>query len=291
MKLILKQLDNPLSGRLLARRVRIPCFDEQWHYHPELELIYLIKSRGVRFLGDHIDDFSDNELVLTGSNLPHLWRNDPQYYLTKKKDCVDVIIIQFREDFMGTDFINSKEASRIKELFSLSKQGILFTGDDKTQAIKLIRKLPDKTGVEQLLDLLMILNLLSNAKKPQLISGPYFQSPFRESEHDRINNVSRYLMDHFQENISLEKVASIANMSPNAFCRYFKKRTNRTLVQLLNEIRISHACKMIMHQKRKISEISVSCGFKSVTLFNRQFKQIMKMNPRKYRNLHQFGQK
>jgi len=287
MKLILKQIDNPLSGKVLARRVRIPCFDEQWHFHPELELIYLIKSRGVRFLGNSIADFSDNTLVLTGPNLPHLWRNDPQYYVVKKKDCVDVIIIQFRENFMGIDFLNSNEAVKIKQLFNLSKQGILFTGDDKRRVLKLIRKLPEKSGMEQLIDFLAILFLLSETKNFQFIAGQYFQNPYRESEHKRISNVSHYLMDHYNENISLTKVASIANMSPNAFCRYFKKRTNRSFIQFLNEIRISHACKIIIHDKKKISEISMSCGFKSLTLFNRQFKQIMKMTPIKYRNLHQ----
>jgi hypothetical protein len=136
MKLIHKQLNNPGSGRVMARRVRIPCFDEQWHFHPELELIYLIKSRGVRFLGDNIADFSDGEIVLTGPNLPHLWRNDPQYYLEKKKDCVDVIIIQFLENFMGSDFLSENEASRINQLFNLSKQGILFTSKDKSRVIR-----------------------------------------------------------------------------------------------------------------------------------------------------------
>jgi AraC-like DNA-binding protein len=290
MKLILKQLNNPGSDRVMARRVRIPCFDEQWHFHPELELIYLIKSRGVRFLGDNIADFSDGELVLTGPNLPHLWRNDPQYYVSKKKDCVDVIIIQFRESFMGNDFLSGNEASRIKQLFNLSKQGILFTGEGRAKVIKLIRKLPEKTGLEQVIDLLTILNHLSEEKEFHLISGPFHQSPFRESEHERINNVSRFLMDHYQENITLGQVAAIANMSPNAFCRYFKKRTNKSLIQFLNEIRISYACKLMIHDKKKISEISMSCGFKSLTLFNRQFRQIMKMNPRKYRNLHQLEQ-
>jgi transcriptional regulator GlxA family with amidase domain len=141
--------------------------------------------------------------------------------------------------------------------------------------------------LEQLIDLLTILNLLSEEKEFQLISGPFHQSPFRESEHERINNVTRFLMDHFQEIITLQKVAAIANMSPNAFCRYFKKRTNKSLIQFLNEIRISYACKLMVHEKKKISEISMSCGFKSATLFNRQFRQIMNMNPRKYRNLHQ----
>lgn len=287
MKLILKQIDNLLSGRVLARRVRIPCFDEQWHFHPELELIYLIKSRGVRFLGDSIADFSDDTLVLTGPNLPHLWRNDPQYYVARQKDCVDVIIIQFLENFMGIDFHKSNEAAKIRQLFNLSKQGILFTGEDKRRVIKLIRKLPEKSGMEQLIDLLTILHLLSETKNLQLISGQYFHSPFRESEHERIGNVSRFLIDHYQENISLSKVASIANMSPNAFCRYFKKRTGRSFIQFLNEIRISHACKIMIRDQKKISEISLNCGFKSVTLFNRQFKQIMNMTPIKYRNLHQ----
>lgn len=93
-------------------------------------------------------------------------------------------------------------------------------------------------------------------------------------------------MDHYQEDITLEKIASIASMSVNAFCRYFKKRTNRTLIQFLTEIRISHACRIMINQKKKISDISLMCGFNSVTLFNRQFKSIMNMSPREYRLKH-----
>ena len=286
MRLIQKQLDNPLSGSVMARRVRMPCFDEQWHFHPELELIYLIKSRGIRFLGDNIADFTDNELVLTGPNLPHLWRNDPQYYLKNNKSCIDVIIVQFREDFMGNDFLELKEASRIKKMFALSRRGILFKGDDRSNVTRLIRQIPDKSGIAQIIDLLTILNRLSEAKDPIPISGPYFNSPIKKSDYERVNNVTHYLMDHYQEHISLNEVASIANMSPNAFCRYFKKRTNRSLIQFLTEIRISQACKIMINQKKKISDISLMCGFRNVSLFNHQFRLIMKMSPMEYIQIH-----
>jgi AraC-like DNA-binding protein len=286
MRLIKKQIDYPFLGKVLARQVSIPCFDEQWHSHPELELIYIIKSRGVRFLGDSIADFFDDELVLAGPNLPHLWRNDPQYYLNKKKNRVELIIVQFREDFLGGNFLQTNEASKINQLIQLSKRGIKFTGNEKNKAVKLIRKLPEKDGITQLIDLLSILNILSKVKNPQLISSPFFQIPMRSFENDRINNVTRYLVEHFSENISLEKVSDIAHMSPTAFCRYFKKCTNRTFIEFLNEIRISYSCKIIMNGEMKISEISLICGFQSLTLFNRQFRKIMKMSPMEYRNLH-----
>jgi AraC-like DNA-binding protein len=119
-----------------------------------------------------------------------------------------------------------------------------------------------------------------------MISKAYLQSPIKEPEYERINNVTRYLMDHYQENISLEKIASIAHMSVNAFCRYFKKRTNRTLIQFLTEIKISHACRIMITQRKKISEVSLMCGFNSVSLFNRQFKKIMKISPKEYKLIH-----
>jgi AraC-like DNA-binding protein len=287
MKLIQKQIGNRLMGSVLARRVRIPCFDEQWHFHQELELIFLIKSKGIRFVGDNISEFSDNELVLTGPNLPHLYRNDPKYSAAGNRERVEVIIIQFLENFLGNDFLNVFEAEKLRQLFISSKRGILFGGEENIKAIRLIKKIPEKRGMSQLIDFITILNLLSESENHQLISSINIQRPYKESENERLSNVSCYLMDHYQENISLSKVADVANMSPNAFCRYFKKRTNRTLIQFLDEIRIGQACKILIDEKVNISDVSLMSGFNSLTLFNRKFKYLMHMNPREYRNQHQ----
>jgi AraC-like DNA-binding protein len=285
MKLLYKQIHNSLSGRISARRAQVPCYDTQWHFHEELELIYIIKGSGTRFIGENISPFSDGELTLVGSKLPHLWRNDSTQFVNGEITPVDMIIVQFREDVLGNDFLNLNESSLIKNIFQQAKQGIQFSETIKRKIFKPLIKITESKNMESIIELLIILNLLSKDNY-QLLSASYNESETENSDLTRIARIENYIKNRFRENISLTEVAGIANMSSNAFCRYFKKHTKYTLVEYVTELRIRYACKEIIKNNKKISEISYDSGFNSESLFNRQFTKIMNMKPRDYRQFH-----
>jgi AraC-like DNA-binding protein len=286
MKLIYKRINNPLSEKVSVRIRNTPCYDPHWHYHEELELLYCKKGDGIRFIGDNIGLFSEGELVLVGSNIPHLWCNNPEDLNSGKVDYTELHIIHFHENFLGKDFIDSAEASQIRNLLKLAECGILFTGDVKEKAIEHIYKLPELSAFDKILELLELLNLLSKSNNYRLLSGSDFRFSCDLTENSRLKKIELYLFEHFRDAIKLSEISEIAHMSPNAFCRYFKKHMDRTLFEFISELRISHACREIIKNEKGISEICKESGYRSETLFNRHFKRIMKLSPTAYRRIH-----
>jgi AraC-like DNA-binding protein len=280
MKILYKSTNHPLSGKISVRRENVPCFDSDLHFHDELELIYFIRGKGIRYVGDNVSYFSNGELALVGPNVPHLWRHDPG-------SSADMIIVHFCKDFIGKDFLNLYEASRIKTIIELSVNGMQIKGTTQKKAARHVCKLLEQEGMERIIRLVRILNILCQSKEYHLLSGSISNRESQESEYSRIKKVEHYISGNFADKITLKQVAEQAHMSPNAFCRYFKKHANRTLFEYIIEYRVRRASRLIIQSDRRISDIGMECGFKNMTLFNRQFKKLMKLTPKEYRYHYQ----
>jgi len=266
-----------------------PNFYSTWHYHEELELTLILKSTGTRFVGDSIQQFTAGDLVLVGENTPHVWKNSDSYYQEPLANAAEAIIIHFRKDFAGTDFFTMPEMNPIKTLINQAQGGLCFKGKVRLLVAGKIKALVDKSPFEQVLGLLEILNILANTKEYVVLSTVGFSHLYGSNRNEQINRVYAYIIENFRKEISLEKAARIAHMTPTAFCRFFKSRTRKTFTQFLNEIRISFACRLLMEGKMDVTQVCFDCGFNNLSYFNRQFKIIKNETPSSYRSKHKIS--
>ena len=256
--------------------------DYPLHYHPEYEIIFVKKSYGIRLMGSHIGNFNDGDLMFISPNLPHVWRNDQDFYHDNKDLFVDVYVIHFREDALGKDFFELPEFKRIRNLFQLGQQGMSITGQAYEKISGLIKKVYKTRGIERLTLFLKILDSLADTKEFKLLSSPGYTRSINITDGDRINKVMEYLMENYKQHIVLEEAARLVNLNKSSFCRYFKSRTRKTFTQFLNEIRTAHACKLLTNTKMTISEICYEVGYNNISHFNRQFKLITSLTASEY---------
>ena len=259
-----------------------PNFGRLWHYHPELELHYVIKGQGMRFIGDSIANFEETELVLLGENLPHTWRSKEEIG-NEKEDNTAAIVIQFLPDFLGRQFISIPEALPIRLLFDKAKKGLAISGKTKTIVHEMMMKVIEENGMSRILTLISILNTLAQSSDLNYIatSTNFYKS--NEAESVRLNRIYSYTMANFTEPLTLEDMAKIANLSVTSFCRYFKTMTNKSFHEFLTEIRISHACRLLVEDNLSINAICYECGFGNVSNFYRYFGRIKKITPADYK--------
>lgn len=285
MKLHLLNRTSLQNSSFTVSRDSYPHFLKIWHYHPELELVYIINGTGTRFIGDGIEKFSEGELVLIGKNLPHMWLSDEVYFEEGSDLISEAIGIHFREDFLGMDFLNAIEMKPIPQLVKRAGQGIKFSNLDT----KLVRKIKGLTGLEpfhKAIQFVQILYHLANHEEYQLLSSPGFLNSFNKTENKSLDEIYEFIFKNFNQPIGSKDVAEIAKMNPSAFSRFFKRIHRKTFTRYLNEIRIGYACKLLIENRNNITPVCYESGFNNISNFNRHFKSIMGMSPSEYIKLH-----
>jgi AraC-like DNA-binding protein len=272
------QLESSFSIR------RDTSFGAVWHYHPELELHYLIKGKGVRFIGDNISNFSGGEILLLGQNLPHKWhcREDSTAHVSHHNN-VEALVLHFSSNFMGNEILLLPEARLLPLLFEKAKRGMVIINKGRDKLIPLIEAASKAENLDRLIILLSILQILAETKDYYQITRQqsFYQSDKYETE--RLNIVCSYTMANYSEHITLEKIAAISNLTTTSFCRYFKLMTNKTYYDFLTEIRINHACYFLINDKMSIDQIADKCGFYNISNFYRQFKKVIGLTPLSYK--------
>lgn len=261
-----------------------PDFGNLWHYHPELELHYVIKGEGVRFIGDNISNFSPDEMILVGENLPHTWRCKEEYFQNNPNLHVEAMVMHFLPDCLGKHLINLPEAYLLPKLFEKAKSGMVITGTTKDQLAALMKSALDASNLDRILILLSILKLLAETDEyAAVVNGKntFYQS--NESETLRINKIYNYTLTNYKNDITLQEIASLSNLSVTSFCRYFKLMTKKTYYDFLIEIRVSHACRFLIENKLPTEMICFDCGFNNVSNFYRHFKKVSGMTPLDYK--------
>lgn len=273
----------PEGKAFVIRELIAPCFDVNWHFHSEYQLFTVLKGRGTRFIGDHMQVFKEGDMVFTGPNLPHLWRSDNSYFDSKNGLETRGIVVYFPDDFLRNSVFEMDEFAEIAQVLQKSDRGIEITGKTN-QAIRLMmQELIYMKGGQSIIQLLKILNRMVDSADCQPITQAGYINLNKESETDRMGQVYEYVMKNFKEKITLEEVSEIANLSVSAFSRYFKTRVNKSFSDFLSEVRISHACKLLHEEEMNISEISFECGFFTLSNFNKQFKDRTGKTPLAYK--------
>lgn len=285
MKPIFKKVDSNPEESFVARIDQFCQFYNKWHYHPELELTHIVKGRGTRFIGDHIEYFEDGDLLLIGSNLPHVWKNQ-----NEESELAVAQVVQFLPTFLGNEVLGKLEFKQVQNLLTRSAYGLKIVGDTKDQVLGHLDILFDsKSSLERLITLIRILDLLG--KSPDLIpmSSSLFIVKADKQQVDRLNLVINYTITNFASKITLEDVASLAHMSVSNFCKYFKARMQRTYVQYLTEVRIGMSCKLLIENKLSVHQIAYESGFVNISNFNRAFKLNKQLSPLAYRKSFLLG--
>lgn len=250
-----------------------------WHYHPEIELIYVNGGAGKRQVGSHISYYSNGDLTLIGSNLPHCGFTDE---LTGNKN---EIVIQMKPDFLGDHFFNIPEMVNIKNLLQQAKSGITFGGKTKRKIGKKIGKMEDQTPFERLLSIIEIFNELELATEDAtVLNAQGFRMEMHVQDNERINYIFNHVKDNFKEPIPLEEIAEKVSMTVPSFCRYFKKITHKTFTKFVNDYRLVHACKLLAEKPISISAIAFESGFNNFSHFNKTFKEFTGKNASEYRH-------
>lgn len=290
MKPLLKVINNSQTEIFQLLNVHESFFFPSWHFHPECEIMLVLEGTGIRFVGDSIERFQPGDLVFLGSEIPHFYRSDEEYYQKDTNLISQAIVLYFQGDFLGEAFWNLNNITFLKKLMTNSKRGIRFRGKARDEIIKNMKDLDNQVDdLSKVINLLTVLKTMSSAKEYDLLSSVGFTQSADENDYERINEVYQFIIKNYKDNPTLEQVATIANMSITAFCRYFKSHTNKTYTEFLNEIKIGNACKLLIDNKLTISSICFEIGFNNFTHFNKQFKKIMCLTPREYQQKYLSG--
>lgn len=284
MKPHFHKIPSTLQSSFSIRHDIKPDFGNIWHYHPELELHYTIKGEGVRFIGDNISNFTPGEMILVGENLPHTWRCKDEYFQNNPDLNVEAMVIQFLPDCLGKYLLSLPEAYLIPKLFEKAKSGMVISGKTKDKLAELMKSAIEATNLDRIIILLSILKTLAETDEFETIvtgKNTFYQS--NESETLRINKICTYTMTNYKNDITLEEIASLSNLSITSFCRYFKLMTKKTYYDFLIEIRVSHACRFLIENKLPTEMICFDCGFNNVSNFYRHFKKVTGMTPLDYK--------
>ena len=248
-----------------------------WHYHPELELVYVKEGSGKRQIGSHVSYYTEGDLVLIGSNLAHCnWVNE---FSTAKSEYV----IHIKHDFLGNEFFDIPEMKNCHNLFKQAKSGIVFKGDTRERVGKRIREMEKQSPFQKLIALLTILNELDFSNEYELLNADGFSLQMQIQDNDRINVVFNFIKDNFQEPISLEEISQMVNMTEPSFCRFFKKVTNKTFTNFVNEYRLAYASKLLAEKSISINQVCYESGFNNFSHFSKLFKAYTGKSALQYR--------
>lgn len=277
MKVLPFKIPKPEFDALIYQEDNSDFFFDKLHQHEEIQLSYIVEGEGTLIVGDTINYYKPDDVLVIGSNIPHVFKSDLQ-----SSSNSHMLTLFFTKDSFGSNFFELEELKESAVFFKRSKHGFKVFSHKKVLK-ELFFKLKIASKMKQFILMLELLQTLNKVNYKSLSSFIYDKT-YTDIEGNRMRDVFEYTMENYKSEISLNTIAEVATMTKNAFCKYFRKRTNKTYIQFLNELRIEHACKLLITQKEfPIIDIAEKTGFNNISNFNKQFKAIKKMNPSKFR--------
>jgi AraC-like DNA-binding protein len=280
MRAIFEQISASDERSIHYRQFSNTRFDAPFHFHPALELTYIEQGQGRRLVGRQVANFESGDLVLLGPNLPHTWLTEPSEVQGQQ---VYAWVIQFQHDFAGPKFWEMPEMGAIRSLFQKAGAGIWVKGNVRQAVAEKMKNGLNASPLQQFLLLIEILQMIALSDTLEQIDPQFLHFVPSAAETERFQRVYAYLIAHYREDISLEQMAAVANLTPSSFCRYFKKITRKTLVDVLTEFRVKHACQLLTTTDKPVADICFESGFGNVSYFNQEFKKAMGCNPLAYK--------
>jgi AraC-like DNA-binding protein len=227
-----------------------------------------------------MNEFHPGDFVLLGSSLPHCWKAEQ----TMKQEECGSIVVQFQKEFLGNDFFNRPEMTTVLQMLQKSSTGLHFTGDTTVYKKKMLQLYEQKNSFKKIILFLDLLHELSLTKSYTLLEKQQSQPVLSPAEQQRIHIAMAYIVENFKNEVSLTGAASAVNMTPQSFCKYFKKLTRKTFMEAVTDYRIDYAAQQLVHTSNSISQIGFDSGFNDISNFHKTFKARMQLSPLSYRN-------
>jgi AraC-like DNA-binding protein len=277
-----------LEGDSVIKTFGVQCAvlqqDHVWHYHPECELTYILRGEGTRFIGDSVQHFGPGDLIFSGPNLPHCWVNDEVDDTDPERN--ELLVLQFKPDCLGPDFLISPDAHSLLELIEFGKRGLKFSGPVVAEVATALKNLQDEAGLTRLTSFVHLLDLLVQADEVEELTSELYVNDTRDFHGGRMGKVMAYVKQNLAEDIKQSDVAELVSMTPQGFSRFFRATTGRTFVSFVNVMRIMEACRQLVNSDEDIIDIAFQCGYANLSNFNRRFSELKQTTPREYRNQH-----
>src|SRR5450755_128519 len=273
------EFETGKSFKLFSPRLRNTFL---WHYHPQYELVYVEADAGIRHVGTHISGYTNSDLVFIGGNLPHLnfdYRLRSEYHQ---------IVIQLRTDFLGTAISMAPEFSAILQLFNNADYGIAFKGETKQLVAEKLKQMDGLSSFEQLIQLIHIFQILAGTKEKMVLNNDLTSRDFILKDKIRMGAIYEYIDKYYDQKPDVHSVAAKVHLTTPAFCRYFKRQTNMTFTDFVNQYRIERAKNLLM-QDQNVTETCYAVGFESVSYFNKLFNKIVGENPSAFKKNWETG--
>lgn len=283
MKARIQKVTTSRQSSFTFRDKSSPRFPFSWHFHPEYELTLIVESRGTRFVGDRVERYDDGDLVLIGPNLPHTWFSEPHDDEPRRHKAV---VVQFGHTFLGSGFFERPELAEVARLLDRSSQGLRFTGRTRELAAGELLALRKLGGLDRLLGLLRVLEILSDGRGTHSLSSPTFTPTLDKTRQRRIDRVLGFINERYTTSITQPEAAAVVHMSPAVFSRFFKRTVGRTFVEYVGDMRVSHACRLLIETDLPIVDVCFRSGFNNLSNFNRRFLKIRNVGPREFRRRH-----
>ena len=275
------QNNNSLSIKVLGKE----ALTSRNHFHQEFELTFINKGTGKRYIGDYVGYFNEGDLVFLGPNLSHCWKFDPYF---DDEEIEGAIVVNFTKDFLGDDFLCKPELLEIRRLLERSCNGIIFNRfviDELSEDLNHLTN--EESSFKRLYFFLDILHKLSVTRNYTLVDQLSYIPISGTGDPERINKVFNYIRDNYKSNICLDEAAQSVCMSPNSFCKYFKKVTQKTFIEVVVEYRLQYAITQLLHTNKSVTQICFDCGFNDIIHFNRMFKLKVHLSPLQYKKKFQ----
>jgi AraC-like DNA-binding protein len=285
MKPVFEIINKAVDQSFYLEDIRVSYFTDLWHFHPEIEILYIREGNGIKYVGDSINPFYPGDIVIIGSDIPHVWVCNSDYLKLNSNLMASAVCIQFMADFIQKGTSDIPEMHLINEFLINAKRGIQFLNSTNNMLVKQIEELSSHVGMDRLISLLTILDLMSKSSDYKYLSSLNYNPGILNSEDKvRMETIFRYVIKNYQNKILLEEIASLVHLTPHSFCRYFKSRTTKVFSSFVKEVRIGNSCKMLRENKHTITQICYESGFNYLSIFNRQFKKIKGMTPSEYQS-------
>ncbi len=279
LKASLEYVQSSGNHAFLLRNFGAEAFEAPYHFHPEYELTYITQGSGKRYVGSHMNNFGPDDLVLVGPNVPHCWKLEA----LPGEQPAAAVVIQFSAEMLGEKLLEKREMDAIRKLLNRARAGIAFSESISMQLGGALRSLPDKAGFYGFIEFLEILQHLAEDDMCTVFDQDNAIAMQTLAEQQRMAPVFGYLVEHFRSRVSLKEVAAIAHMTPQAFCKYFKKITRKTFMDTVMEYRLNYATQQLIQTDKAVADIAFESGFADVSFFYRTFKKKTKLSPLHYR--------
>lgn len=277
MKALYKPIPSLESISLHVLKQENREFEYPWHYHPEYELTYVLTNPGVRYVGNSMENFSENDLVLLGPNLPHCWINHGNH-----GPYSSAVVIYWKQEFVDHGLLRTREFDAIRQLMKLSRKGVKYSASIARRLREDFVRLPALPPFERLILFVRLLNQLAHAEQDVLCEHGFDHS-LNGIDSERINKVYQYIRTHYQQKISLSAIGEELGMSGEYFSRFFSKTMKKSFFEFLNEYKINVACRLLIETDRQVAEVCYASGYESSTFFYRQFRKFKQLPPQEYR--------